>query len=81
VDPGIPPNVPDANMVPSRQRSVEERFAGMRCRSVSVQFKQDGTVAMFELVLQNDEIKVAEERHYKLVPAKDLEPTAVRSYR
>ena len=42
---------------------------------------QDGTVAMFELVLQNDEIKVAEERHYKLVPAKDLEPTAVRSYR
>jgi hypothetical protein len=62
-------------------RFVDERFPGMRCRSVSVQFMSDGTVAMFELVLQGDEIKVAEERHYKLVPAKELDQTAVRSYR
>jgi hypothetical protein len=62
-------------------RFVEERFEGMRCRSVSVQFLPDGTVAMFELVLQNDEIKVAEERHYKLVPAADLDPKAVRTYK
>lgn len=34
-----------------------------------------------ELVLQGDEIKVAEERHYKLLPAAELDATAVRTYR
>ena len=62
-------------------RFVEERLPGLRCRSVSVQFMSDGIVAMFELVLQGDEIKVAEERHYKLAPAADLDQTAIRSYR
>ncbi|MEQ1901374.1 MAG: endonuclease [Devosia sp.] len=62
-------------------RFVEERFDGIRCRSVSVQFMDDGIVAMFELVLQGDEIKVAEERHYRLVPASDLDSDAVRAYR
>ena len=62
-------------------RFVEERFDGIRCRSVSVQFMEDGVVAMFELVLQKDEIKVAEERHYRLVPAVDLDADAVRKYR
>lgn len=62
-------------------RFVRERFEGMRCRSVSVQFMDDGIVAMFELVLQGDEIKVAEERHYQLVPAAELDASVVRTYR
>lgn len=62
-------------------RFVEERFDGMRCRSVSVQFMPDGIVAMFELVLHGDEIKVAEERHYRLTPAAELDHAAVRTYR
>jgi hypothetical protein len=62
-------------------RYAAQKFPGMRCRPIAVQFMADGVVAMFELILQNDEIKVAEERHYRLVPAADLEPTAVRSYR
>jgi hypothetical protein len=41
----------------------------------------DESVAMFELVVQGDAVKVAEERHYKLVPAAALDETSVRDYK
>lgn len=62
-------------------RFVEQRFPGMRCRAISVQFMAGDVVAMFELILQHDELRVAEERHYKLVPADQLDRDAVRNYR
>ena len=62
-------------------RFVEERFPGMRCRAMSVQFMEDGIIALFELTLQDDELRVVEERHYRLVPASELDHVAVRSYR
>ena len=61
-------------------RFVEEKFPGMKCRAVSAQFMDDRTVALFELTLQDDEIKVVEERHYRLVPAKELDGDAIRDY-
>ncbi len=62
-------------------RFVEQRFPGMRCRAVSVQFMDGGTVAMFELALQDSAVKVAEERHYRLVPADRLNRTSISAYR
>lgn len=62
-------------------RFVEEKFPGLRARAISAQFMGDGVVALFELTLQDGEIRVAEERHYKLVPAGSLDPEAIRSYR
>ena len=62
-------------------RFVEEKFPSMRCRAVSAQFMDDQIVALFELTLQDDEIKVVEERHYRLVPAKKLDQKAIRDYR
>lgn len=62
-------------------RFVEERFPEMRCRALSVQFMDGGTVAMFELTLQDGTVKVVEERHYNLVPADRLNQSAIRSYR
>jgi hypothetical protein len=58
-----------------------ERFPGMRCRAISAQFLSDERVAMFELTLQADLVKVSEERHYKLVPAAALDQKAVTTYR
>ena len=58
-----------------------ERFPGMRCRAISAQFMSDERVAMFEVALQEDVIKVVEERHYKLVPAASLDAASVREYR
>ena len=57
-----------------------EAFPDMRCRPVAAQFMPDGVVALFELTLENDEVKVADERHYRLVPAGDIDPAAVKAY-
>lgn len=62
-------------------RFVEQKFPGMRCRAISAQFMEGGLVALFELTLQDDEVKVVDERHYKLVPASDLDQEAIRAYR
>lgn len=62
-------------------RFVEEKFIGMRCRAIAAQFMSDDVVALFELTLQDDEVKVVEERHYRLVPAKQLDQGAIRDYR
>jgi len=58
-----------------------EKFPGIKCLSVSVQFLRDDVVAMFLLTLEDGEVKVVEERHYKLVPAEQLDQAAIRSYR
>jgi hypothetical protein len=58
-----------------------QKFAGMRCRAISVQFMSEERIAMFELTVAKDLVKVVEERHYKLVPASDLDQNAVRNYR
>lgn len=62
-------------------RFAEEKFPNVRCRAVSAQFMEDKIVALFDLTLQNGEIKVVEERHYRLVPAKKLDQAAIRNYR
>lgn len=62
-------------------RFVEQRFNGLRCRSVSVQFMEDQKIAMFELCLEGDEIKIVDERHYKLVPSSMVNASAIRAYR
>ena len=62
-------------------RFVEENFPGMRCRAITAQFMDDAIIALFELTLQDDEIKIIEERHYRLVPATDLDKDAIRDYR
>lgn len=62
-------------------RFVEEKFPGMRCRAVSAQFMDDKVVALFELTLQGGEIKVVEERHYRLVPANELDRKTIQDYR
>ncbi len=58
-----------------------QRFPGMRCRPVSAQFMKDGIVALFELTLDDGQVKVVDERHYRLVPADRLDQEAVRTYR
>jgi hypothetical protein len=60
---------------------AKQEFDGIRCRPVAAQFMADGVVALFELMLQDDQVKVVEEKHYKLVPADALDQSAIRTYR
>lgn len=62
-------------------RFVEEKFPGIRCRAIAAQFMADKVIALFELVVDGDEIRVAEERHYRLLPARDLDQEIIRNYR
>jgi hypothetical protein len=62
-------------------RYVEQEFPGIRCRAIAAQFLEDRTIALFELTIQEGEIKLVEERHYRLVRAKDLNQSAIRNYR
>ena len=50
-------------------------------RTDGVSGMDQGVVALFELTLQGDEVKVVDEKHYKLVPATDLDRDAIRAYR
>jgi hypothetical protein len=57
-----------------------QRFPGMRCRAISAQFMSDERVAMFELTLESEAVKVVDERHYKLLPASALDRDAIVKY-
>lgn len=61
-------------------RFAAQKFEGILCRSVAAQFMDDRVIALFELALQGDEVKVVEERHYQLVPASELDQKAIRKY-
>jgi hypothetical protein len=62
-------------------KACAEKFPNVKCRALSVQFMDDKIVAMFELTIEKDDVKVVEERHYKLVPSEELDPAAIHSYR
>jgi hypothetical protein len=58
-----------------------QRFPSLVCRPVSAQRMTDGTIAMFELTVDGDEVKVVEERHYRLVPADEISEKDMAEYR
>lgn len=59
----------------------QQRFPGVRPRAISAQFMDEEKVAMFELTVQNDQVVVVDEKHYKLTAADRLDRDAVIAYR
>lgn len=57
-----------------------EKFPNLVCRAISTQFMADDLIAMFELTQEGDEIKVVEEKHYRLVPADQIGPADLKAY-
>jgi hypothetical protein len=50
-----------------------EKFPNLVCRAISAQFISDSRIAMFELRLDDDGlVRIAEERHYRLVSADQI---------
>jgi hypothetical protein len=62
-------------------RCCAEKYPGLRCRPISAQFVSSDQIALFELTIEDNEIRVVEERHYKLVPASELDKAEITSYR
>ena len=59
----------------------KEKFPGLICRALSTQFMDDDRIAMFELTIENDEVKVVDEKHYKLLPCAEISAADLESYR
>ena len=57
------------------------KFPHLICRPVSVQFVTPTKIAMFELAEVDGDIKVADEKHYHLVPASDISLDDLALYR
>lgn len=58
----------------------KEKFSPLICRPVSAQFVTKTKIAMFELGLQDDEIRIVSEEHYELVPASQITEADLLSY-
>lgn len=59
-----------------------QKFPGLVCRAISAQFMEDSNIALFELCLDDQGlVKIAEERHYQLVPSAQINLGDLQSYR
>ena len=58
-----------------------ERLPDLICRPILTQFAEDDLIAMFEVTMEEDEIKVVQERHYRLVPASGVTQEDLLRYR
>lgn len=57
-----------------------QKFPGLTCRAVSAQFMSENRIAMFELTVQDGDIKVVDEKHYQLVPASSITADDLQLY-
>ncbi|WP_197480070.1 hypothetical protein [Anabaena sp. 4-3] len=58
-----------------------ERFPELICRSISAQFLEKNLIAMFELTMDEGEVKIVHEKHYKLVPSDQVSEADLQNYR
>jgi hypothetical protein len=58
----------------------KEKFPDLTCRPLSAQFMSDDVIAMFELALDGEDVKLVEEKHYKLVPSDQIGSDDLKRY-
>lgn len=57
-----------------------EKYPQLLCRAISAQFVEADLIALFELGPCGDDIRIVEERHYRLVPADRISRDDLRAY-
>lgn len=58
-----------------------EKFQGLVCRSISAQFMDEERIAIFELTVEDDQVKIVDEKHYKLVAGSEISEGDLAAYR
>ncbi len=48
-------------------KCCQEKFPNLICRAISAQFMEDDLIALFELTIHEQQVKIVQEKHYKLV--------------
>ena len=57
------------------------KFPHLICRPIGAQFTDEGLIALFEFETIDGEIRIAAERHYRLVPPEQVSPEDLQAYR
>jgi len=57
------------------------KFPTLICRPIAAQFMGQNAIALFELELTKEGIKVSSEKHYRLVRPEDISPAELEAYR
>jgi hypothetical protein len=58
----------------------QDKFPNLIPRSISAQFMSDGSISIFELTIGDGQVKIVEEKHYRLVPASEITATDLALY-
>lgn len=59
----------------------KEKYPELITRAISTQFMEDDLIAIFELTVQDEQVKLVSEKHYKLVPGKEITSEDLSLYR
>ena len=62
-------------------RCCAAKFPKLICRALAAQFIEDDLIAMFELAMQDDEVRIVDEKHYWLVPRDRIGDDDLDAYR
>ncbi len=62
-------------------RVSEQKFPDLIARPVAAQFMEQSVIALFEFQESNNQITIAREHHYSLVPPEELESHELAAYR
>lgn len=57
-----------------------QKFPQLTCRPVSAQFMAGDIIALFELTIEGEDVKVVDEKHYRLVPSEEIGERDLKSY-
>ncbi len=57
------------------------KFPLLVCRPIAAQFMEEGTIALFEFELSENEVTISSEKHYKLVSPKEVTDADLATYR
>ncbi len=61
-------------------RVAEQKFPDLLPRPIAVQFMANNEIALFEFEESDNQVTIAHERHYELVPAQELTDAELRTY-
>jgi hypothetical protein len=58
----------------------KQKFPDLVCRAISAQFLSSDLIALFELTLKDEDVRILEEKHYNLVPSDKITRDDLRNY-
>ncbi len=58
-----------------------QKFPHLLCRPVAAQFLDCGGIALFELTLEDGQVKIVLEKHYQLVSSEEITSNDLKTYR